>query len=79
MGYLICVTCYAGRLHREGSGLPWEASRYVTPATQAVWWSNADAMVHLGVGGNEKAWIDVRLGLVLSEHWDFEKTPPSPV
>lgn len=40
---------------------------------------HADAVVHPGVGGNEKLWIEASLELVLSEHWDFEKTPPSPI
>lgn len=46
----------------------WEASRYITTGTQAVWWSNTEAMVNPGVGGNEKAWIEVRLGLALKEN-----------
>lgn len=55
----------AWRLHRWGSGLTWEASRYITTGTQAVWWSNAKAVVNPGMDGKEKAWEEVKLGLGL--------------
>lgn len=65
IGHLLCVVCCAWRLHRLGSGLMWEASRYITTGTQAVWWSDANAVVNPGMGGKEKAWEEVKRGLGL--------------
>lgn len=55
-------------LHRAGSGLTGEASRYIATGTQAGWWSDAEAMASPGLGGNEKARIEVKLGLALKEN-----------
>lgn len=68
IGHLLSVRRCARHLHREGSGLMGEASRYITTGAQAGSWSNAEAMANPGMGGNEKAWIEVKLGLALKEN-----------